>query len=349
MWLLGGGSSGSDKAADEEERQLLQAEAEELKLKLEALQAADYRAEQRASCVATARAAKGVSDFAEDGTVDSDQGLLPEIAAATRDLEEMHDSFGIFTPPNERSPFRSPTSHADRSPVPSDVKTASRMRKVEEKWKEREMTLQEQMEAQECKLASAAKALMRTRQQVQQLNAQLSLKDIEGSRMSCQVTQLRNLLVEKEKRLQDVMDERVEDLRLSGATAAVTSVSDTLEARGDDAQQPQEPPMVAGPEEEQLLLGMSRIAEELTEALEASRECEEETRLELEGTAAQLEAERAARRHREAEIASLQAMLASERARAKAMEERTKRVFIEDRMQRAFAEKKKDYHLHLEV
>jgi len=291
------------------------------------------------------------ADFAKYG----EEGLLPEIAAASRDLETMYDSFGIFTPPDGRSPRHSP-KNCDRSPVPSDVKTSARVRKVEEKWQEREMTLQQQMEAQEHKLAAASKALVRTRQQVQQLNAQLSLKDIEGSRMSCQVTQLRNLLVEKEKRLQDVMDERVEDFSRSqqlqsGTPAASASHSDSLQAVGDDVQQPQEPPMacVPGPEEEQLLLGMSRIAEELTEALEASRECEEETRLELEGTAAQLEAERTARRHQESEIALLQAQLAAERARTKAVEDRTKRIFIEDRMQRVFAEKKKEYHLHLEV
>jgi len=208
MWLFGGGSSGSNQAADDEERKLLLAEAEELRLKLEALQAADHRAEQRASVAA------------------------------------------------------------------------------------------------------------------------------------------------KEKRLQDMMDDFSRSQQLqSGTSTAAASQSDPLEADDDDAQQSQEPPMacVAGPKEKQLLLGMSQIAEELTEALEVSRECEDKTRLELESLAARLEAESATRRHRESEIASLQAMLAAERVRTKAVEERMKRVLIEDRMQRAFAEKRKEYHLHLEV
>ncbi|CAE7210940.1 unnamed protein product [Symbiodinium necroappetens] len=62
------------------------------------------------------------------------------------------------------------------------------------------------MQAQEKKLCSASRALKRARSQVQQLTAQLSLKDIERARLETQVAQFRTLLVEKERRLHGALD-----------------------------------------------------------------------------------------------------------------------------------------------
>jgi len=238
---------------------------------------------------------------------------------------------------------------------------------VEAKLQEREEALQLQMEEKEKKLAAASKALHRTRGQVQQLNAQLGLKDIEGSKLQCQVVQLRNLLVEKEKRLQDALDEMAEagssvlpaaqPLRGAqptlpehrGARAEGTAGDEAEEVASERAQQPQEPPTAyaaAAPDEEQFLQ-LSRITEELTEALEAARESEAETQRQLGEAAERLTA---VRRERDLEVATLERALAAERSRAKEMEERASRAVLEDRLQQALALKgKSQWHPHLEV
>ena len=72
--------------------------------------------------------------------------------------------------------------------------------------KQRESELAASMEDQERKLAAASRALGKSRAQVQRLTAQVGLKDLQTARLEAQVSQLRNLLVEKETRLQEALD-----------------------------------------------------------------------------------------------------------------------------------------------
>jgi len=242
-----------------------------------------------------------------------------------------------------------------------------RVRMVEAKLQERESALQMQMEVQERKLSVASRALRRTRGQVQQLNAQLGLKDLEGSRLSCQVSQLRNLLVEKERRLQELLDAR------AAATLRplpAPPVAGPGNEEPQPTQQPQEPPVacVQAAAGEEQLMHLSRVAEELTEALEASRESEDEVRRQLLETETRLQAEQAscthyqraleaAERQREAEVSALLQRLsqqqqshAMESARAQELRERSSRAVIEDRLQQALAHKgKNEWYPHLEV
>mmetsp|Transcript_154820 Transcript_154820/g.475704 ORF Transcript_154820/g.475704 Transcript_154820/m.475704 type:complete len:427 (+) Transcript_154820:55-1335(+) len=426
MWLFGAGRASDDdgrpEGQEEDEVQAMREEAEELRLKLEALEAAEHRDQLRACSAPANAAAPGDAGAAAevgnatgsapatpqragaatDGRSVAGAASTPETSAAEhyrmddsspeeqRELENVYD-FSNFAAPRQVAMGAEPSAGEPSKLSPEEAAAAvRRLRLVEAKLQERETALSEQMEAQERKLVSASRALKRSRGQVQQLNAQLSLKNIEGSRLQCQVSQLRGLLVDKERRLQDALDRHAAtESALAAARAAGASCSSRAPSEqadgcvigdvapeedggnvGGGAQQPQEPPVacVQPAADEEQLLQMSRIAEELTEALEVAREGEDEARRVLEETASRLQAERAARaqyerdldavRHeRDRVVAELFARLqqreqeaAIERARAKEHEERVSRSVIEDRLQQALAQKgKSQFYPHLEV
>lgn len=219
--------------------------------------------------------------------------------------------------------------------------------KAEQKWqeyeatfKEREMRLEEQIEIQDRKLARATNTLVRTREQLKHLNAEIGLKDSEGAPMIDQ-DQLQVLLSEKEKRLQ----------------AALEEVSKALDDE-EDLQQSQEMP---NEEQEVQLVELARVTEELADALEKARDGQEEARRELSTVSARLcECDRAlksTRKEKDEEVAALRARiadlddaLAQERQKVNQLQERTKRVELEDQLDQALQVKGKSlkYH-HMEI
>lgn len=260
------------------------------------------------------------------------------------DIENMYD-FARFVP-----------EHGRATDVDSSVHL---VRAREADLREQHSALEVQVEVQEEKLSAAARALQRYRGQVQQLVAQLGLRDLDAQRLSTQVVQLRRVLVEKERRLQEALDGAERAVLGSGAPGASPTSDRSL-------QQPQEAPTSG---DEGQVLQLARIAEELTDALEMAREGEEAALAELEETAAKLEKEQALREQREHEfadarkargaeveelrrrIAEQEQALAAEQVRSKEFEQRAKRSEIEDFLQQRMASKGKadQFQPHLEI
>lgn len=301
----------------------LESEADELQAKLEALRAADCRDQVRAGSQLYSR--EGIREHGGE------------------DIEHMYD-FSRFAPEG-------------RGPAETDSVHLVRAR--EDVLCERQIALEVQVEAQEQKLVAAARALHRYRGQVQQLVAQLGLKDLDSQRLSTQVIQLRRVLVEKEQRLQAALDSV--DCAILGPGALGASPSSD-----GSPQKSQEAPTLG---EEGQVLQLARIAEELTDALEMAREGEELALAELDETTAKLEEEQAIRGQREREIADAreargteveelrrrimeqEKALAAEQTRSKEFEQRAKRVEIEDFLQQRMASKGKaqKFQPHLEI
>jgi len=453
-----------DEGLYPDEADLLREEAEDLRLKLEALRAADYRDQLRASCVKPAIAAEQAADSNEEKIIDEDpsaQLATSSSAAATTEaqqltgLKELHGSqletqggasgstslaedsndtsastaeevliaehyiiednmiaeecdldamydFSRFVPNQAGVPMMATVRHQpgaqNAEPDPNacssgDIvapqgdlgqeETIASRRLKQAKLKEREARFHAQLEVQNKNLATASKALQKTKNQVQQLTAQLGLKELHGSKLETQVTVLKNAVVEKEKRLQDALDEAAVALQSAQDFRSTTDESehdrDVSEVAVEDAEsdealsanssrqaeahQPQEPPVSRPPPtpsvDEQQLLQLARITEELTDALESAREGEEDVRRQLHETAARLQFEQAwreyfqrdlveARAQRDAEVTDLQARLheqeaaiALERQKNKELEERAKRMEVEDRLHNALATKGK--------
>merc|ERR1719352_1398626 len=82
-----------------------------------------------------------------------------------------------------------------------------RLKASEVALRERAQALEEHMETQERKLAAASRQVAKTRNEVKKLTAQVGLKDLQGSKNSREVTELRQLLVEREEQLQEVLDD----------------------------------------------------------------------------------------------------------------------------------------------
>merc|ERR1719272_1375982 len=73
----------------------------------------------------------------------------------------------------------------------------TRLEVSEAAMRERAGTLEEQMEVQERKLKAASKQVLKTRTEVKKLTAQVGLQDLQGSKNTKEVAQLRQLLVER--------------------------------------------------------------------------------------------------------------------------------------------------------
>ncbi|CAE8680098.1 unnamed protein product [Polarella glacialis] len=244
------------------------------------------------------------------------------------------------------------------------------------------------MQDQERKLVTASTSLKRSKMQAQQLTAQLGLKDLQGSRLLIQVTQLRALLVDKERRLQDALDAAEAQTSCSGGSVCSVcsgcsgrltrrSGAEAWDAVDERSQQPQEPPSATaadrGPDNEGQLVHLARVTEELTEALQDARDSEESARRQLCEAAAKLQAEQRTREQYEAELAASkaqheaevaqlverlrqaqegQAALELQRARELLLQERATRNDIEEKLQQALARKGRsplDFHSHFEV
>lgn len=408
---------------DAESLEDMEDEAEDLRLKLEALRAADYREQLRASCVATA--ARGPRS--EAGAAAEHFRLDDDATPEAQDLAAMYDfsgSFGHSGGATSSCTVPTDCGIAGGDPVAealsrqkAEAAASKRLRVLEAKLKEQEEAMGSHAEAQERKLAAASRALQRMKSQVQQLTAQLGLKELRSTRLDAQVGQLRNLLVEKERRLQEALDEAslaksaVLSIGSSGPASGTppspTGASRSVELSntvceddehsvgqvagqdtGQEAQQPQEPPV--GPPtptpsvssagrrtpavvaDEEQLMQLSRITEELADALQTAKASEEETARELETTALRLEEEQAERRRKEQELVELRAIqdahateaavlrarleeqercLEGERKRVRDLEERANRADLEERLQVALAARgrKERFHPHLEV
>eukprot|EP00971_Amphidinium_carterae_P256152 5085855-Amphidinium_carterae.1 len=220
--------------------------------------------------------------------------------------------------------------------------------------------LETQVSTQQQKLSSAARAMVRTRSRVQQLTAQLGLKELEGSQLNSQVSQLRALLVDKEQRLQSALDDAEAAIK-DAESFSVAAVA----ANEAHSQQPQEAPNVV---DETHMIQLAKITEELTDALEVSREAEEQSARQAAETEQKLESERALRAQLEEDLraskdkhgAEVDAILAHvqqqerallvERQRVKEAEERLGRAAIEERLGQALRSKGKTLKFpHLEV
>lgn len=238
------------------------------------------------------------------------------------DINSMYD-FSQFLPHQAQGPLPSHWSSSSNAPrrLPfTAFKAAAHTELVEA----REDELETKLESQERKLHTASKALQRAKSQVQQLTAQVGLKELHGTRMESKVIQLRALLIDKERRLQEALDEAEAVRQKPLASEPVDFQPSPLEAQLSElGEQPQEPPCASpaklrpalpspakseGRLDEGQLIQLAEITEELTDALEFARESEEESRRQLEAVAAQLREEQS--RH---ELAS--ELLTAERAR----------------------------------
>lgn len=383
-------SSGSTCARQEEEEEAL-TEEQELELKNEALRMAEYREAMRAACARTQAAeqtAEGrlerTRSDATDSTLSDDAEDVPKqpsppmehrpasMGAVQFDMEhdnppvqvvELDDMYDFSMVVPSQATRSSSSSTLPERHTQADEAEQRRVRMVEATLHEREQALETQMKMQDKKLATASRALHKTKSQVQQLNAQVSLKDLAGKKLESQVSQLRQLLVEKERRLQDALD---------GHEAAAAAAA--AKAGAADQQQPQEPleAAAAAVVDEGQITELVHITEELTGALEQAQRSEDDARNMLASTAARLEQEQRERQHFEADFAAArakqeaevevlrsqianqeQAMAESSR-RAKETEERTARVDVEERLRQALAKKKNrrgdgKWHPHLEV
>lgn len=232
----------------------------------------------------------------------SDDGAPPR--AAELELDAMYD-FSYFSEPHTAA--AEGPSHS----VPSrDV--------VFTKLQEQQQAMEKHMEAQEKKLSSASKALKRSRAQVQQLTAQLSMKDIDCQKLETQVAQLRNLLVEKERRLQEALD----------SCEAPTSLTEFREPFND-----------AGGSE---LVELTRVTEQLTSMLNVMQR-------QLSVTSSELIVERRRREELNANFAVLEARADVEPAKAASAEERARRVAVEEHLRQATTKKGGRFYPHLEV
>ncbi|CAE7781062.1 unnamed protein product [Symbiodinium pilosum] len=198
------------------------------------------------------------------------------------------------------------------------------------------------MQAQEKKLCSASKALKKARSQVQQLTAQLSLKDIERARLETQVSQFRSLLVQKERRLHEALD-ALEGLKPPPAGPgglALKLPEDCRSARSED---------IGGPCAEGWEQG-AVLVEQLTQALQQAQR-------QLAAQAMELTILRRRREQLEAELAQKASRASSEPEELSVAPQGPEdgaeqgRRTVEDHLRQALAWKRggRPFHPHLEV
>jgi len=217
--LLGGDTNSPHPCAKDVAN--LRREADELRAKVEAMRAAEYREDQRKNCVATMLAERQDHGSPASAATGSDSAAGSSAAGAVDiaggdhaqsddggDLDAMYDfSSFLSTPsPSHGQPGRKRTG-SSKEEVDDPVGTWRRLAAVEGQLRRREEVLESQSEAQRRKVANASEALQRTRGHVQQLKEQISLKEAESVQLGTQAAQLHRLLEEKERRLQAVLEE----------------------------------------------------------------------------------------------------------------------------------------------
>eukprot|EP00933_Yihiella_yeosuensis_P044664 TRINITY_DN3992_c0_g2_i1.p1 TRINITY_DN3992_c0_g2~~TRINITY_DN3992_c0_g2_i1.p1 ORF type:complete len:395 (-),score=131.02 TRINITY_DN3992_c0_g2_i1:161-1291(-) len=222
-------------------------------------------------------------------------------------------------PPSRRQSRREISTWPQEAAFEEDEDEARRSREVEALLEEQQHSMEMQLEAQERKLLAAGRALKRSRAQAQQLMAQLGLKELEQQRSTTQAIQLRNLLVEKEKRLQEALDEvdEVKSRHSAPWSGCKGGKVDSCKIQLSDSLvegQPQEPPSICpaprlanalsrlSEEEDCQIIALSRLAEELAEALGDSRQGGETAQRQLNQTASELQRERSRREEAEAKL-----------------------------------------------
>mmetsp|Transcript_36600 Transcript_36600/g.80164 ORF Transcript_36600/g.80164 Transcript_36600/m.80164 type:complete len:473 (+) Transcript_36600:53-1471(+) len=472
MWLLRAppfGRKGAESDADAQDEEELRAEAEELKAKLEAIRAADYREQLRASCAATEAATKlaklgeeaaaaglspsQMSMLGSTSTVQAPAVQAPAVQApvvqvpavqvpAQRvdaqpvdehgtehfqffdddtecqmlELDDMYD-FSRFVPGAPGSPSRNRssvrTSVVIATPPPAesqpsgdrgifgadaDAGAGAGAAKPPPRDPADGKAQLPKAENEAARLAAAEEALRLLRDRVER----------HGMQLGPESASLRQALQEAEVALEGLnaikaskaSDQQAPSPSLetsTGKTGKSCEAGNSAPADLPDRSPEPEAPALAFDEEQ--VLELARITEELTDALEVSRESEESARRQLEVAAAQLEEERRlyaqrerelqeAREAQERELATLRSLaskvssaavenedalskrsvadpsnadlharymeqerqLATERARAKLLEERAARVALENGLERALANKGRQLRWrHLEV
>jgi len=230
----------------------------------------------------------------------SDDGAAPR--AAELELDAMYD-FSHFSP---NAMILDPSQGSSRDAIFT-------------KLQEQQDAMEKHMEAQEKKLSSASKALKRSRAQVQQLTAQLSMKDIDCKKLETQVTQLRSLLVEKEVRLQDVLDRQ--------EAPSAPSIKEFHEPVSDGGGE---------------VVELTRVTEQLTSMLKVMQR-------QLSSTSSELIMERRLREELTNEFAIKARAEPKSDPRQADTQERARREAIEEHLRQASAKKGSNFYPHLEV
>jgi len=230
----------------------------------------------------------------------SDDGAAPR--AAELELDAMYD-FSHFSP---NAMILDPSQGSSRDAIFT-------------KLQEQQDAMEKHMEAQEKKLSSASKALKRSRAQVQQLTAQLSMKDIDCKKLETQVTQLRSLLVEKEVRLQDVLDRQ--------EAPSAPSIKEFHEPVSDGGGE---------------VVELTRVTEQLTSMLKVMQR-------QLSSTSSELIMERRLREELTTEFAIKARAEPKSDLRQADTQERARREAIEEHLRQASAKKGNNFYPHLEV
>jgi len=229
-----------------------------------------------------------------------------------------------LVPRSKLSETKEPSSFHSVCSDPGQVVTLEQLNSPSRKKLEK---VQKQLTIREQKLTTASRTLEKTRSNNTILTAQLGLKELECSRISRQVEQLRDLLVEKEKRLQESLD--------------------VQETRNKQSQRSDTIPATA---ESEVLAQLSQLTEQLTDALEAERAAKEKVSKQLEQTLAKLRAEAAQRQIAEDRAVMLQEALELESARARSAQERIQRMVIEEKVNEVLSNKGKSFGFyHIEV
>mmetsp|Transcript_153534 Transcript_153534/g.265726 ORF Transcript_153534/g.265726 Transcript_153534/m.265726 type:complete len:384 (-) Transcript_153534:84-1235(-) len=370
-------STDAETETDIDEKELLAEEAEELRLKLEALRMAEYREAQRAAVLSQGQGNSGVPASSSAASADSAAEADAEAAAVhyhmdvgDGDIESMYD-FSDFVADASDDASRREGRDANEDGDQHCTADVEHLRLVEARLKQREQTLQAQVEAQDKKLAAASRALQKTRGQAQALLDQLGSKDSEGSQLNVAAVQLERLLAEKERRLKAALDEAA--AALAGEKSAEAPCPHSR-GEGGTTQQPQEAPTTAGPRPpepdtgvgEEQLLQLAAMTEELTDALQQATESEEQVQQQFVTISAELNEERqqrilaeqelnSAREARDMEVNALLARiqeqersLVAERDRAKDLEVR---VRLADQLREAEQKRKRGevFYPHLEL
>jgi hypothetical protein len=336
MWLLGRAAPAEANVEAEELRRLRgeAEEAEELRLKLEALRMAEYRQAQRIACGLEAPNAPSDDDAGIESSVSpacssrapaaapvasrtdhtqhyslEEGSLAPGGQGPSAELESMYD-FARF--PAQRGQGNSPSEQCgnidglDSGDEAEEEMELERQRAAEAKLRTREQALVAEAAVQDKKLAAASRTLQRTKTQMRQLAEQISTKQESQDQCTSQADALQMLLAEKERRLM----------------AALVEASSVLEEeeRSLGSKPRRQEAIVTRREHEDQLMQLAALTEELTDALEKCQSGEEDARKQLFATAVLLQQERDQRlsceqelatRMEDSEIASLQAHLKS--------------------------------------
>lgn len=298
MWLFGHAAKSSGDASGVVDLGLLREEAEELRLKLEALRMAEEREARRAA-----------HDSEVPPAASSYSGHVPKRVAGACFVEPrkvIPTPFGIRSLPTlvEAGGYAHADDSTTTATAKADDKSEADLQQLhvrEAKLKQQEEDLGSQAADQTNKFAAASKVLERTRKQMQQMSQQLEAKEHQGSTSGTQAEAFHKLLAEKEQRLNAILKEATSALELGHLSVSESILTEeapqkALTATKEPSASPQKATltaaMAAKEQAEEHMLQLVSITEELTDALERAQEAEQDARQQLEATAERLQQER---------------------------------------------------------